>query len=174
MFAVADQHRLFYERGGVVDQIRQYLISITVAAIICSILPALSERKGTQASLVRLLCGIFLSITIVSPWLDIDVNGISGYLDGIKFDATGAVADGKAEANASRDAIIKTQTEAYILDKASSMQLDITVEVTLNDSDPPLPHTVLINGAASPYAKQTLQRMITADLGIPRENQRWI
>ena len=155
------------------DQIRQYLISVTVAAIICSILAAFTEKKSTHNSLIRLLCGLFLSVTIISPWMDFTVNDITGYLDDIKLDASGVVTNGMEEANASRDAIIKGQTEAYILDKASAMQLDITVEVSLSDSDPPIPNAVLLTGAASPYAKQSLKRIITNDLGIPEENQRW-
>lgn len=156
------------------DQIRQYIISITVAAIICAIISGLIGKKGTQGSIIKLLCGLFLSITIISPWLHLDVNYIADYFNEIKIDAGDSVDHGQTLANMSREAIIKAQTEAYILDKASSMQLDITVEVTLSDTDLPVPYSVVLRGSASPYAKQNLQRIITSDLGIPEENQEWI
>jgi hypothetical protein len=70
--------------------------------------------------------------------------------------------------------IIKSKTEAYILNEARKMELDITVEVELSDADPPAPCRVFIKGTASPYKKTVLGRYISDNLGIPQENQQWI
>ena len=70
--------------------------------------------------------------------------------------------------------IIKARTQAYILDKARSLDVALTVEVFLDDATIPAPCGVRIEGAISPYAKKVLSQMMKDDLGIPPEEQIWI
>ena len=62
----------------------------------------------------------------------------------------------------------------YLLKEAEEMGLDITAEVKMCETDPPTPQQVIIAGTVSPYKKQVLAKMISDDLGISRENQRWM
>ena len=77
--------------------------------------------------------------------------------------------------NLARDSmadIIKEETEAYILDKAADLHANLRVEVAVGEDN--LPAAVTISGEASPYARRQIQAMIANDLGISKENQKWI
>ena len=54
------------------DSIRQYLLSITAAAVICAIINALSGKKGTTSAVVKLLSGLFLTLSVISPLLNLE------------------------------------------------------------------------------------------------------
>ena len=173
MSAVTGQYCLFHEGGRMMENIRQYLLSVTASAIICSLITSITEKKGTYAAIVRMLCGLFMAITMISPLLHIRLSDFSVYYGSIMADADTAASNGSFMANEAMAAIIKRETETYILDKASSMGLSLEVEVSLSDSDTQQPQKVWLRGAASPYAKQKLKEMIANDLGIPEENQTW-
>lgn len=155
------------------ESIKEYLLSITAAAIICSIIVGLIEKKGANSTIIRMLCGLFLAVTVVSPWVNIQLNDLSGYWEGLGLAAENAIDEGVVMANKATADIIKTKSEAYILDKASLWELSIEVEVTVSDSDPPSPYQVRIRGTVSPYAKTRLQEVIAKDLGIPEDRQIW-
>ena len=59
-------------------------------------------------------------------------------------------------------------------DKAKELGLNLNVEVTLSDDDTAAPAEAALWGETSPGAKSQLQRILSEDLGIPKENQRWI
>ena len=70
--------------------------------------------------------------------------------------------------------IIESECSAYIQDKATSLGLDITVSVDLNEDDIPGPAYVRISGQASPYGRAMLQQIIASELGVGKEGQEWI
>lgn len=154
--------------------IRQYLLSIVTASLISALAIAFVGKKGLYSAVTKLLAGLFLSITVIAPWTNLEINDISSYFDSMEFDAVCAVAEGEHMAETATGTIIKEQTEAYILEKASAIGISVEVVVMFADTSPLLPHTVIITGNASPYEKQVLQLYITEKLGIPKERQSWI
>ena len=113
-------------------------------------------------------------MTVISPWTKLRFEDISSYFADIQTDADQIIGEGEEIAADATVAIIKKQVEAYILDKAHSLDIDIEVEVAFAELRPLVPDAVTIKGAVSPYAKLQLQQMIADDLGIPKENQMWI
>ncbi len=154
--------------------ISQYLLSVVAAATVSGIAVSLFGKKGLCASVVKLIAGLYLVMTVISPWTKLRFDNISSYLTDMQSDAAMIVDDGEQMAADAAAAIIKEQVEAYILDKAHSMDLDIELEVTFADEDPLVPSAITIWGAASPYARQQLQKMISEDIGIPKEKQSWM
>lgn len=155
------------------DGIRKYLLSVISAAIICSIVNILSGKKSAPSSLIRLISGIFMALTLISPLVNIRLSDYADYFSGFTVDANAAVAFGESAATDALRSIIKSQTEAYILDKADSMEVALDVEVTLNNENPPVPCGVMITGSFSPYSKEVLSQYIANDLGISKEDQVW-
>ena len=170
----SDQHGLLYERGHMMGGIKQYLLSVMAAAIISALVITIIGKKGAHAAIVKLLTGLFLAMTVVSPWTKLQINDLSSYLEGISHEADSISSEAIALISEERASIIKKEIEAYILDKAALLELDIKVDVELSGEDPPIPHTVTISGAVSPYAKQRLQSIISDELGVPKEQQSWI
>ncbi len=152
------------------EQVREYLLSVTAAAILCGIAMTLVGKQGSISALVKLICGLVLAVTAISPWTKLELLDLSEYTKGLGLEAAAASDDGIAMANAAQEAIITERTEAYILDKATAMGLALSVEVTLTDG---VPTQAVLSGAVSPYERKQLTQYIADELGIPEENQQW-
>lgn len=153
--------------------IREYLLSVTAAAIICAIAKNMVGEKGIGGRIIRVVTGLFLVITLLSPIVKIRLENIENYFEDIRFDSEGIVSNGSEMANDALGSIIKEQTEAYILDEATRLGTQLDVEVKLSDSYPPEPCQVVMKGSVSPYQKQNISLYISHYLGIPQEHQIW-
>ena len=153
--------------------IGQYLVGITAAALICGVLTSLVGKNQPHGSLIRMICGIFLTLCVIAPVKDIRFTDIGNYLDSLQLEGQRHVSIGEDSYSDELREIIKSNTEAYILDKAGFMGLSITVEVEVSYDDPPLPIGVVVTGNVSSYNKQRLTDVITNDLGIPEDGQIW-
>lgn len=155
------------------EQIREYLVSILCASMICGIALALVGKKETLGKLMKILTGLILTVVVLSPWVSIRLDDITFYLEDLQFEAEDAVASGSAYAASSMEEIIIENVQAYILDKAASQGVEVTVEVRLSKEYPQVPTGVTISGSVSPYAKRILSQDISQNLGIPVEDQLW-
>ena len=155
------------------EAIRQYLLCVVSAGIICAVILKIVGEKGLLSSAIKLLAGLFMSITVISPIVKLQIDDFSDYLYEIETDSQGIVADGISVANDEKTKIIKQNLESYILDKASSLSVSLDAQITLSASDAPYPYSVILSGDISPYKRQQLQQIISNDLGIPEERQVW-
>ena len=152
---------------------RDYILSIVIAGIVCGITNSLLNEKTANGKILKMLTGILMCITVFAPLARISFSHIGNYFDDLSLEADKYITIGTSDAENDISAIIKSQTEAYILDKAKSMGLDITVEVELDDHNNSVPCGVTINGPVSPYVKEVMTDYIENQLGITTENQRW-
>lgn len=155
------------------EGIRQYLLSVILAAIFCALTVNILGKKGVYTAVVKLLTGLFMAVVVIAPWRKLQITDLSGYLDSLNFEASEIVQEGEDMAAEATASIIKDNIEAYILDKAFSLGLDIQVNVVLTETSPFAPDSVTVSGSVSPYAKQKLQKIISDELGIPEEKQSW-
>ena len=150
--------------------VSKYLISVTAAAILCTVTLTLVKKKDTVGSIIRLIAGLFLTLTAVQPIVNLEIISLERYLDSVQTGAEEAVRTGQALAEEEMEARIIDQVESYILDKAGLLNAQVTVSVTLTDM---LPSGVEIKGNVSPYAKAQLSAWIDSQLGIATEAQIW-
>lgn len=174
MYPVIYQRNLFYEGNGIILNIREYLIGVTAAAIICAVVKAFFAEKGFVGSAVKMLLGLLMTLAIVRPWISVSFDSILDWPGSISTSGQTIVDEAERTALDSLRQCIKEETEAYILEKAKSMGADVDVEVTLSDADLPVPIGAEITGAVSPYTKQVIAQMMTQELGINKEAQKWI
>ena len=156
------------------DAIGNYLLQILSTALICGILVRIMGHKGLLTETVKLLAGVCMAITILSPWVNIRLDDMQDIALDFTRDAEAAAEEGKNSARKAISDIIKSRTETYILDKASSLGVTITVEVQLTEDTVPHPAFVTLRGPVSPYAKSVLSNYISDNLGIGMEEQKWI
>ena len=156
------------------EQVRTYLLSVIAAAVICSLVTAIPGKAGSISSILKLMMGIFMAVTVLSPFVSFRLPNIQSYMDAFHADASDAVEAGQHLADSEMRQLIKDRVEAYILDKATAYGVDLTVEVSLTNDGVPVPCGVKLSGAVSPYAKLQLMKMLSEDLGIGKENQIWI
>lgn len=152
---------------------KAYLLSVVAAAIISAIVTKLLGSKGTQGAVGKLVAGLFLAFTIILPLRSVEIGKLGSFADVYSQQAQAAVEVGKLQTRQALQAGIKESCEAYILDKAQGWNAHLEVEVTVSDDDIPMPVSVQLSGNVSPNAKSQLTRIITEDLGIPKEDQKW-
>lgn len=156
------------------EMISRYILSVIAAAMILGILKGVLSEKSGASALIRLIGGIFLAFVVISPVAKLDFSDPADFWENFSSMGTDAATDGEQIADKEYRSIIKSSTEAYILDKAKTYQAELAVEVSLSDAEIPVPAAVRLQGDISPYGKIQMQRMMENDLGIAKENQQWI
>lgn len=153
--------------------LRQYLLCVTSAAIICSLIKTVIASEGAPSTLIKTIAGLFLTISVLAPWKQFDLGYIMNFSQEFSDEANTAAAVGVSLAHEETREIIKEQAEAYILNQAALLGLTLQVNVSLSQSELSVPDSVQLIGNASPYAKEKLSQIISQDLGIPKEQQIW-
>lgn len=153
--------------------LKSYVFSVITASVVAGILLCVFKANGAHGYLIKLLAGLYIAITVVSPWRDFHISDISYYFDGLETDSSNYVNSGLNAYNEALQTSITERTEAYILEKASSMGAELTATVTVSNDQPLVPISVELSGNISPYNKSRLQQIIVNDLGIPEAAQKW-
>lgn len=149
------------------------MLSVICAALVCSILTDMSAKTSFE-KLIRLLCSVFLAVTVVYPLIRYRFPGWNVDMSIFQPGDEDAVAQGEKIYFQSIASIIRTETEAYILKEAKSIGADLTVAVELDAGNPPAPESVTIRGNFEASVETTLSQLIADELGIPKEHQTWI
>lgn len=150
---------------------KQELYSLVVCAFVCGLIcqvPGTGKRK----ELFRVICGTVLAIYCLQPLSDIRWEDFSRIPLEFRDQADVCIGEGQRLAAKEEKRIIAGACEAYILDKAKELGAEIQIEISLNPEG--LPVCAVLGGEADPETQRTLQRILSEDLGIPKENQAWI
>jgi hypothetical protein len=151
----------------------QYILRLTAAAILCGIVSSLAVKKGAMSTAMKMLLGIFMTVTVVSPWAQLRLTDFQRYWNDLYIQTDGVVAQGENLARQEMETIIKDKIASYILDKAAFYGAELNVEVRVDGAEMPIPCGVRIDGSISPYGRTQLQQMIVKELGIAMEDQIW-
>lgn len=152
------------------ETLQQYLFSIICTALLCGILSSLTQ-KGIIKSILSLLCGCILTVSVIRQLGSIQWESIWETTFPYKDQAKEATAIGTEMAYDATAAIIKEKTEAYILEKADSLNAELTVMVTVSTEN--IPESAFLEGEISPNVRKKLEAILETDLGITKENQIW-
>lgn len=147
-----------------------YLIGIIAAALICAVVSQISPNSSAGA-VIRLATGIFMMLALITPFLNLRIRDLQFYFDDIRAEGQRLTQEGKIAGQMELRKRISGQVRTYILDKASTMGAVLDVEVELEEWRP---CAVTLRGAVSPYTKDVLEHYIANELGICKEDQRWI
>ena len=154
------------------DWIRSWILSLTGTALICAAALRLTPESRVKP-VVRLLCGVCMAAALFSPLAGDAV--LADYpLELSRYRSAGqALTDGAAALRQELDRdIIERRMEAYILDKAQVLGLELRgADVSLRWSTEGvwLPASAELTG---PYS-EALARILESELGVPREKQHW-
>lgn len=155
-------------------QIGSYLVSICAAAILCSILKQITTKLNMSGKWIQMLAGLLMAIVIISPLKQITFAFVQDFSSDYLEEGRYYAQRGEQIAAEQTAQFITEHVRTYILEKASSMNAKIEVEVLLSDSKLPTPCGVQIQGEIAPYTKQVLTAYISDELGVPEEKQVWI
>lgn len=151
------------------ETILQFLTSALISALILSLLP-----KGLFREILKLLCGLFVTISLLYPLRELDLSSLFwGIFTENAKEGEAAAALGKEFADSLLAERIKEATKEYILDKAASLGTELTVEVMLSQEDIPVPVSVILTGDMEPMARSRLEQYLCAELEIAKEDIQW-
>ena len=153
------------------ESLGRYLISVAAAAIICSLLEKLNGKSSGASAIIKMMCGIFMAITVVSPWLKLQIYDFSVYADSFSQQAYIARDLGIEEAEEYKRSLITEKVSTYILDKAAREDISLTVDVIVGEDL--LPERVELQGQWEEHTRQYLTELIERELGIAKGNQWW-
>lgn len=155
------------------EALREYLLSVTAAAVLCALAQRMQIGKGGGQKIGRILTGVFMTLTVLGPFAEISLSEFDDLSLSVSQQVQAAVRDGEETAQTALAECISDSITAYIMDKASKMDVNVRVQVELTDGPIPMPCKVYLQGSVSPYKKTKLQNMIRDDLGINKEDQIW-
>lgn len=150
---------------------KEYIFSVVCAAVLCAAVADMVEKKGSSGQILKLICGVFLSFTVIRPVTEVELEEFTLFTADIAADAFQISDQGQNQSYNEMEAIITGEIAAYILDKASDFSQDLQVDVKLDENL--IPVRVFLSGSISPGGKLQLEETIEKDLGIAKEDQIW-
>ena len=149
--------------------LRDYLLSIFAAAILCSIALSITGKKGLVGSVVQIITALIMTAVLVKPLRNFEFPDP----DSFRWEAIGQEAAANGAESAQREilAAIQEKTVMCIQNKAAQYGVSLDVRVEVEEM---LPTRVILVGAVSPYVQSSISRWIKEDLGIDPEDQEWI
>lgn len=152
---------------------QRYLFSILCAALICSILKSITKESFFHRQMA-LLCGVFLTSTITAPLLQLSIPSIDDFLQPIQNEAEEISSAGTKASDDLYAQVLMEEVSAYIINSAEELHCAVSVELELTADHPPAAEYITLTGKYDAQSKQLLEERIAADLGIPKERQKWI
>lgn len=168
------QHVLLYEGGiRMMEVVRGYLLRLTAGAFLSAGLLALIP-KGTSKKAAAVLCGLVMLLLALTPLAQLDYDALSEAISRLELEKEEARTGIEIRNQELVARIISGRVQAYILDKAASLGLTVTVELEMETrAATPYPKAVTIHGEATPAQKQQLQQYLEQTFAIPVQRQVW-
>lgn len=153
------------------DSWKQYVLSIIVCSLSCTVISQILPDPGRK-NMMHLIFGMALAISILRPFTKLDLVELMRIPEIDMTTADGYIADGERLAEEVMEGHIKDACESYIQNKAKTLGSDILVEITMDEEM--IPVFSEIRGEGVSDVQKALQQVLMSDLGIPKENQKWI
>jgi len=153
----------------------EWIRAIAGAALICAAATALTP-KGKTKNVLKFICGIVLICAMVNPIIKQDFPSMSLEMSKYRSDADDIIASAEEKENKLSRTIIENELEAYILDKAQSLNMQLeSVEVSAKWGDEGCwyPYEVSITANIPQRERMLISNCIEAELGVPKERQNW-
>ncbi|NCB74129.1 MAG: hypothetical protein EOM51_05220 [Clostridia bacterium] len=153
----------------------QWIRAIAGAALICAAATSLTP-KGKVKNVLKFICGIVLICAMVNPIIKQEFPSISLEMSKYRSDADDIIASAEEKENKLSRTIIENELEAYILDKAQSLNIKLeSVEVSVKWGDEGCwyPYELSLTANISQRERMLISNFIEAELGVPNERQYW-
>lgn len=150
---------------------KQWLMGVIAAAILCTIAQDLSPR-GSVKQVGRLVCAMVLLCAVLSPIKTLDVAAGGQWLT----DYRAALADSRValaeQGEEIQMAVIAEKYRAYIESKGAQLGLDCQARVDCREEgEIYVPDRVEVTGDLSQGDWDGLRRCLEEELGVPPERQ---
>lgn len=154
--------------------VRQWLLGVACTALILAVADSLAP-DGSVKRVCRLAGGLALLLAAVSPLLRLEVGALNEALERYRAQVQSYEETLEEQNNLFYQTIIEESAAAYIVDKAKELGIFCQAEVTFSyDEDGvPCPWEVTARGDWTDEARETLERLLENDLGVPAQRQHY-
>jgi len=153
-----------------IGAVREWLTAVIAVTMLIFVVQILVP-EGTARQITSFAGSLILILTLLRPLQQVNIGkwefDLTSYEDEVVRRQEELTQTQKEELSG----YIEERTAAYILDKAESIALPVSVcvETKANAQGIPVPYAVKISGAYSEELKQWMER----ELGLPAERQVW-
>ena len=150
---------------------RSWLLGLTCAALLGIICTGIA---GEDSRVTRLTVGLVLILVLCAPASELRLADVSQILTQSRAEAEQAVSGVEVRSRDLMARIISEQTEAYILDKAKTLGMTLTVEVEVTQGETyPYPSGVTLAGSTTTVRRRQMNDWIRENLAIAEEHLVW-
>lgn len=150
---------------------KQYAFSIILCALYCSTISDLIT-DSREKKIIQLITGTMMSILVLRPLSGIELEKIMLSDWDIQNSASAYISMGEAAANNAQQQYIKDACEAYISSKAEALGTGVVASVQLDENMVPV--YAVMQGTNDLTVRHQLENILETELGITKENQKWI
>ena len=157
------------------ELIGNWILGLAAVAFINALAMSLTP-KGKSRAIVGLVCGLVTIVALVAPVLEFDYGAYALYMERPEIVLNHQVEEMEMEQERLTNLIIRERSEAYILDKANSLDIaSLTIEVDTAQSAYGViyPYAIWLMGTYTEEQRQKLGDFLAGTFGIPAERQYW-
>ncbi len=148
------------------EAIRQYLLSVTAAALLTAILQALLPR-GPVRRVTALACSLLMLLTVVQPLNRLNTEELIQAFEAYCQELSTYSDELENTSAALTESIIVSESASYIEDKAEENGITCTVEVSCREeSGIAVPDAVTVTGDLTEEERQILLTVIQEGFGL--------
>lgn len=153
--------------------IKAYILRLILCGFLVSLSSALLRGKRTGKA-VRLCGGCLLILVAVRPLLQVDLSRLPDLVTGLTRPQREAAAREKNQSLLR--GLVEEQTAAWIEERGKELDMEITAAVTVREAeaDTFVPDRVTLRGSWTQESREALAAILTRELEIPPERQRWV
>ena len=155
------------------EAVRNYLLSVVAVGFLVTLANAIVP-KGILKNLVTFTGGLIVVLAVIAPVVHLDFEAIEDVLDDFSVQDSSLSQTANFKSQDVLKQLIIEKTQSYILDKAQSLGMEITVDIELAWEDSvPYPNATTIRGNYTQAQKTLLSQYLESSLAIPKERQAW-
>ncbi len=150
---------------------RDWILGLAGAAVFCAVCSAVTP-EGSVKRVQKLLCGVVMALSLISPLAELDMSGYSLNLARCRQQAEEIAASAQEISDSLSRSFIEERCAAYILDKARQLGSEpgaVTVRAQWSAEGVWYPVEAVIGAEFD----AGLSEKIEEELGIPKKNQHW-
>ena len=153
-----------------IGAVREWLVSVVIVTLLLSVAQTMIP-EGTIRKIASFIGGLILLITLVQPLLRTDLGSLRLHFEDYETAIQERQTELEDAGQEEMSSLIEEKTQAYILDKAGSLGLEVEVRVAAEYGEDgiPYPYEAEIDGPRSEELAAYMER----ELGIPEERQVW-
>lgn len=152
--------------------LREWLLSVTAAAILCALAQGLIP-PGPVRRVGRLTAGLVMAAALLAPLASLRGVEPEQWLE--SWQPQEEVQGLEEQRDETMKSIIEEECSAYIVDKAAQLgaECQVTVVCSSEGEGVFLPWQITVTGDLPPGQQEQLTQQIQEDLGVPPERQQY-